>query len=328
MNGQPRGRRPAVEITDPQRRTLRALRRFIDHRGFPPTIKELADSLGISAPSAHDQVGQLVRKGFVKRESRKARGLTVVRAPADEVLHLMAVPIVGRVAAGQPILAEENIVGEVLVDSRVVRSGRCFALEVHGDSMIGAGIRDQDLVVVREQPVAESGDIVVALLDQEATVKRLRLHGRQRHGVGAAQRNPILVGRRRAGDRKPQGERHLPRAGRKGAKPSSHGTHPASDLSRSGAGADPRSAAPTPKYNPRRAQLNTFIARVVEHKIATLIEARKAGIRDYRRCPFPSTTASRTRPAARSSAWIRSRLCQVHKPESLACVPDLLAPDE
>ena len=173
MNGQPRGRRPAVEITDPQRRTLRALRRFIDHRGLPPTIKELADSLGISAPSAHDQVNQLVRKGYVKRESRKARGLTVVREPMDDVLELLAVPIVGSVAAGQPILAEENVIGEILVDSRAVRSGRCFALEVRGDSMIGTGIHDRDLVVVREQPVAESGDIVVALLDQEATVKRL-----------------------------------------------------------------------------------------------------------------------------------------------------------
>ena len=85
----------------------------------------------------------------------------------------MTVPIVGTIAAGEPILAEENVVGEVLVDSRAARSGRCFALEVQGDSMIGAGIHDKDLVVVREQPVAESGDIVVALLDQDATVKRL-----------------------------------------------------------------------------------------------------------------------------------------------------------
>ena len=133
----------------------------------------LADILGISPPSLRDQITQLVRKGYVRRESRKARGLTVLREPTDEVLELRAVPIVGRVAAGQPILAEENIVGEVLVDSRAIRSGRCFALEVRGDSMIGAGIRDQDLVVVRQQPVAESGDIVVALLDQDATIKRL-----------------------------------------------------------------------------------------------------------------------------------------------------------
>ena len=173
MSGKARGRRPVEEITDPQRRTLQELRRFTNRRGFPPTIQELADMLGISPPSVRDQVNQLVRKGYVKRESRKARGLTVLREPMDEVLDLLAVPIVGRVAAGQPVLAEENVIGEVLVDSRAVRSGRCFALEVRGDSMIDAGIRDQDLVVVREQPVAESGDIVVALLDQEATVKRL-----------------------------------------------------------------------------------------------------------------------------------------------------------
>ena len=173
MSTQPRGRPPVEEITAPQRRTLRALGRFTNRQGFPPTIQELADILGISAPSVHDQVGRLVRKGFVKREPGKARGLTLLREPADEVLQLMTVPIVGTGAAGEPILAEENVVGEVLVDSRADRPGRCFALEVHGDSMVGAGIHDKDLVVVREQPVAESGDIVVALLDQDATVKRL-----------------------------------------------------------------------------------------------------------------------------------------------------------
>ena len=173
MSGKARGRRPVDEITDPQRRTLRELRRFINRRGFPPTNQELADILGISPPSVREQVKQLVRKGYVKRESRKARGLTIVREPADQVLDLRPVPIVGQVAAGQPILAEENIVGEVLVDSRAVPSGCSFALEVHGDSMIDAGIHDRDVVVVRQQPLAESGDIVVALLGEEATVKRL-----------------------------------------------------------------------------------------------------------------------------------------------------------
>ena len=173
MSSQSRGRPRVEEITGPQRRTLGELRRFTRRQGFPPTIQELADILGISTPSVRDQVSQLVRKGYVKRESRKARGLTILREPTEEVLSLRTVPIVGIVAAGQPILAEENIIGEVLVDSRAARHGRCFALEVQGDSMIDAGIDDGDLVVVRQQPLAESGDIVVALLDQEATVKRL-----------------------------------------------------------------------------------------------------------------------------------------------------------
>ena len=149
MSSQSRGRPRVEEITGPQRRTLGELRRFTRRQGFPPTIQELADILGISTPSVRDQVSQLVRKGYVKREARKARGLTILREPTEEVLSLRTVPIVGRVAAGQPILAEENIIGEVLVDSRVARHGRCFALEVQGDSMIDAGIHDGDLVVVR-----------------------------------------------------------------------------------------------------------------------------------------------------------------------------------
>ena len=173
MGSQSRGRPRVEEITDPQRRTLGELRRFTGQQGFPPTIQELADILGISTPSVRDQVSQLVRKGYVKREARKARGLTILREPTEEVLSLRTVPIVGRVAAGQPILAEENIIGEVLVESRALRSGCSFALEIQGDSMIDAGIHNGDLVVVRQQPLAESGDIVVALLGEEATVKRL-----------------------------------------------------------------------------------------------------------------------------------------------------------
>ncbi len=173
MSSQSRGRPRVEEITGPQRRTLGELRRFTGQQGFPPTIQELADILGISTPSVRDQVSQLVRKGYVKREAKKARGLTILREPTEEVLKLRTVPIVGKVAASQPILAEKYIIGEVLVDSRVARHGRCFALEVQGDSMIDADIDDGDLVVVRQQPLAESGDIVVALLGEEATVKRL-----------------------------------------------------------------------------------------------------------------------------------------------------------
>ena len=173
MERKGRGRRPVEEITDTQINTLKEIRRFTNHRGFPPTMKELADILGISHASAHGQVNQLVRKGYLKREARKARSLAIVREPEDTLSVMIAVPIVGRVAAGRSILAVENIVGEIMVEGRIARSGRCFALEVAGDSMVNAGIKERDLVVVREQPVAENGDIVVALLEDEATVKRL-----------------------------------------------------------------------------------------------------------------------------------------------------------
>jgi repressor LexA len=169
----PRGRRPIDEITEPQRNTLAEISDFIARKGFPPSIKELAEILGISQMSTHAQVEQLIRKGYLKREPGKARGMTILREPNSQITELIAVPIVGKVAAGMPILAVENITGEILIDDKAARSGRCFALEVSGDSMTGAGIDEGDLVIVRQQPVAESGDIVVALLEDEATVKRL-----------------------------------------------------------------------------------------------------------------------------------------------------------
>lgn len=105
--------------------------------------------------------------------------MAVIRKPGDGIADLIPVPIVGTVAAGQPIFAEENIVGEVLVEGRIVRTGRCYALEITGDSMINAGIQEGDLIIVRQQPMAENGDIVVALLGDDATVKRLYIKDAQ-----------------------------------------------------------------------------------------------------------------------------------------------------
>ena len=172
-----RGRRPIEEITPPQRRTLVAISNMTGLRGLPPTIAELADRLGISAPSVYAQVRQLIRKGFVRNTPNKARSLEVVSMPREVIPDVVQIPIVGRVAAGTPITAIENIDGEVLVDSHLVKHGRCFALRVQGDSMTGAGIHDGDLVIVRQQQAAENGQIVVALLGEEATVKRLHIAG-------------------------------------------------------------------------------------------------------------------------------------------------------
>lgn len=108
-------------------------------------------------------------------EESKQRPKYTNEFKADAVA-LVAVPIVGTVAAGQPIFAQENIMGEVLVEASVVGSGKCFALYAQGDSMINADINDGDLIIVRRQPIAEDGDIVIALLDDEATVKRLKIN--------------------------------------------------------------------------------------------------------------------------------------------------------
>ena len=172
-----RGRPRVDEITDSQKRTLRAIRDHVARHQMPPTMQELSEQIGISSASAHEQVNQLVRKGYLRRERRKARGLVVVREPEEEISRLAAIPLVGQVKAGLPVLAEENRTGEVLVEGSIAKRGRCFALNVSGDSMKDAAICPGDVVIVRQQPVAEMGDIVVALVDGEATLKRLFIQG-------------------------------------------------------------------------------------------------------------------------------------------------------
>lgn len=169
------GRRPVEGLTDSQRKALRALQKFMVRYSLPPTVQELADLLDMAPASAHELTMQLVRKGYLRREPRKARGLRLVREPSENPLELVSVPLLGAIAAGQPLLAEENVLGEVLVERGVVGKSRCFALRVTGDSMKRAEISDGDVVVVRQQPAAENGDIVVAMLEGEATVKRLSI---------------------------------------------------------------------------------------------------------------------------------------------------------
>jgi repressor LexA len=175
-----RGRPVVSTLTDSQVRVLRELELWIARHGGSPTVRELAEQVGMAAPSVDEQLRRLQRNGYIKREPFKARSLTVLRSaesqPAD-LSRLVSVPIVGTVAAGFPIMAIENICGEVLIEESVVRSGSHFALKTSGKSMIGAGIQPGDIVIVRQQQIAEHRDIVVALLDGEATVKRLYYSG-------------------------------------------------------------------------------------------------------------------------------------------------------
>jgi len=151
---------------------------WIRQRGYPPTIRELGKQLGIkSLRGVTTHLDAIAKKGFLKREPR-ARSISLLDAlaPFEQALR---VPIVGRIRAGQPVMAEEHVEGHVVIDgswvgaSATEASGQHFALKVHGDSMITAGILDGDYVIIRQQPTAEHGDIVVALIGEDATVKRL-----------------------------------------------------------------------------------------------------------------------------------------------------------
>ncbi|MBF0160505.1 MAG: repressor LexA [Magnetococcales bacterium] len=170
------GPAPMEGLTPAQQKLLDAVKKFIAAHDMPPNVSELAEILNIKPPSVHAQITAMVEKGVLRRTPYKGRLLEIIN-DNPTVMSLVPVPIVGDVAAGKPIMAEENRIGEVLVESHIAR-GSCFALRVKGDSMVDAGIDDGSMVIVRLQPVAESGDIIVALLrDQEATVKRLFIAG-------------------------------------------------------------------------------------------------------------------------------------------------------
>ena len=166
------GRKAVEGLTLNLEKTLRIIHDFLMREGIAPSIHDLASMLGISGASAHEQLRSLERKGYIRRTRGRARSIEILKGP---VLYSQAVsiPIIGKVAAGQPILAVENIIGEISVDSAIAQ-GQCFALEVEGDSMIEANIHAGNILIVRQQPIAENGDIVVAMLENsEATVKRL-----------------------------------------------------------------------------------------------------------------------------------------------------------
>lgn len=154
-------------LTDRQKEILDFLRRTVDKRGYPPSLREVGGHFGIAVRAVSKHIAHLAQKGYLKKGSG-ARAIELTERTAARV-----VPIIGRVAAGRPILAEENRLGSLALDVSVARWKDAFLLKVKGESMSGAGILDGDLVFVKRQPDADSGEIVVVMLESEATVKRL-----------------------------------------------------------------------------------------------------------------------------------------------------------
>ena len=164
--------------------------------GYPPTIREIGSKFGFSEKAAHDHLNALEKKKYIDREEGKPRAISILKE-ADPKLEtskwlegqnanpalvnikrdIIEIPIFGRVAAGTPLLASQNIEGTLPIPTRMVNNHECFALRIIGSSMVGAGILEGDFVIVRRQANADPGDIVVALVDDEATVKRFYIDG-------------------------------------------------------------------------------------------------------------------------------------------------------
>ncbi len=189
-------------LTPRQRKVLEVIRDSVDRRGYPPSLREIGEEVGLASPSsvAH-QLSMLERKGYLRRDPNRPRALEVVTPGqgkdtrgyrggssvtaaeestidetdlGNETPRPSYVPLVGRIAAGGPILAEEAVEDVFPLPKQIVGDGDLFLLKVVGDSMVDAAICDGDWVVVRQQPTAVSGDIVAAMLDNEATVKTFK----------------------------------------------------------------------------------------------------------------------------------------------------------
>lgn len=195
----PDGPRDAHGLTPRQRHILQVIKDAVDSRGYPPSIREMCEQVGLaSSSSVSHQLKVLESKGFLRRDPNRPRALevllpdaapltraTAVTSTADETgigdsfPDAVAVPVLGRIAAGGPILAEERVEDVFPLPKQLVGEGNLFLLQVSGDSMVDAAICHGDWVVIRQQPTANNGEIVAALLGNEATVKTFKQTGSQ-----------------------------------------------------------------------------------------------------------------------------------------------------
>ena len=183
----PDGPADATGLTPRQQRVLTVIRESLVARGYPPSMREIGEKVGLtSSSSVAHQLRTHEEKGYIKRDPNRPRALSVSmpedvdETGANDARPTPAyVPVVGRIAAGGPILAEERVEDVFPLPKELVGEGTLFLLEVVGDSMIDAAICSGDYVVVRQQPTAENGEIVAALIDGEATVKTLQKKGGQ-----------------------------------------------------------------------------------------------------------------------------------------------------
>jgi repressor LexA len=175
-------------LTDRQRQTLEFIAETVSERGYPPSVREICDAMGLASSSTvHSHMQALQRKGYLRIDPTKPRAVEVLfdaeTGLAAERRPARSVPLLGRIAAGTPILAEEQVEDIYPMPAELVGDGNVFMLEVHGESMIDAGIFDGDFVIVRQQPTAHSGEIVAAMMpsefgdEAEATVKTIRHRG-------------------------------------------------------------------------------------------------------------------------------------------------------
>ncbi|MGB9599359.1 MAG: transcriptional repressor LexA [Myxococcota bacterium] len=167
-----------MNLTEKQRNILDFINQHIIAEGHPPTLKEIAQHFGYASDNAVRTHLRLIhKKGYLKKEPNKARGLKTVEFLKISHQNAVNIPLIGTIAAGRPIIALENLEKYISVDRELFKGNDIFALRTKGDSMVGAGINDGDIVIIHPQNDAENGEIVVAIIGEEATLKFLYKEG-------------------------------------------------------------------------------------------------------------------------------------------------------
>ena len=170
----------ADKLTDRQQRILEYIREAVDTRGYPPSVREICEAVGLTSPSSvHHQLGVLERRGYLRRDPTRPRAIEVRFDPETELSRpshapTRYVPLVGEIAAGAPVIAEERVEELYPLPRDLVGEGTLFILRVRGESMVQAGVLPGDLAVVRQQPKVEQGEMCAAMIEGEATVKFFR----------------------------------------------------------------------------------------------------------------------------------------------------------
>lgn len=177
------------KVTPRQHEVLSFLIRFLQERGYPPTVREIARHFGLKGPkSPKKRLDALEEKGYIRRRPGKSRAIEVMGVSPSRPYRL--VPLVGKIRAGAPSLAFQDFEGVIALDRSLAKGNETFFLRVKGDSMVGDHIRDGDLALVRSQPMVEDGEISVVLIDDEATVKRVFREG---NGLRLKPSHPSMV---------------------------------------------------------------------------------------------------------------------------------------
>ncbi len=179
------------DLTEKQELVLQFIVDSVREKGFPPTIREIGDQFGITAKGAYDHLKAVEKKGYIRTSKNQSRAIELLKGAGDDALVVRAsgIPLMGHVAAGIPILAEENIEEYIAVPDELATKPGTFALRVRGDSMVDAGISDGDIAIVQKKETARNGEIVVALIEGEATLK---VFFREADHIRLEPRNPKL----------------------------------------------------------------------------------------------------------------------------------------